>query len=360
MVRYRSMSTQLALALVVAAPFSLISPGAVAGENQYPTITGELLIEIENDWTYRSDDPAAEINDLYPTVVLGTSVGLNEHFSLNFEATMEPVEDPTGDRAFEDLGGYLNIITANYDGETFSAFAGKFTPNFGIAWEIAPGIFGTNLNEDYELAEMIGFGGGFNFEAAGVHRISASTFFQDTTFLSNSVGTKRGPVRLSDGGPANTEDFSSFAVALDGEFQRLAGFRYHTAFSSLGEGEGSDARQLGYAIGAEYAFNIGDDLTISPMTEFVYFDNYGGTDGDTAKYITAGIALNFQNWVASTTYQRRDTKLAGLSSDDHVVDFTIGYDFDMGLGVAAAWRGAEEDGVQSEGLGLLLSYAVDF
>ena len=182
-----------------------------AEESSYPVISGELSIEIEDDWTYRSDDPDAEFNDLYPTVILGTNVAFTETISLNFEATMEPVEDPTGDRAFQDLGGYLNIATINYDGEVISAYAGKFTPNFGIAWDIAPGIFGTNLNEDYELAEMIGVGGGFHFEAAGEHTLTASTFFQDTTFLSNSVGNKRGPVRLSDGGPGNTEDFSSFA-----------------------------------------------------------------------------------------------------------------------------------------------------
>jgi hypothetical protein len=360
MLEYHWMSAGRLFAFSAVVPLSLFAYSASAEEESFPRITGELSIEIENDWTYQSDDPDSEINDLYPTVVLGTNVAFNEVFSLNFEATFEPVEDATSDRAFEDLGGYLNIITANYDGETFSAYAGKFTPNFGIAWEIAPGIFGTNLNEDYELAEMIGLGGGFNFDAAGTHTVSASTFFQDTSFLSNSVGTKRGRVQLSDGGPANTEDLSSFVVALDGEFQHIAGFRYHVGFSSLAAGVGSNDRQLGYAIGGEYAFNIGDNLTLSPMAEYVYFDNYGGTSNDTAKYFTGGLALNYENWVASTTYQLRDTEISGVTMDDYVFDFTVGYVFDMGLGVAAAWRGAEESNVDSEGLGLLLSYAIEF
>jgi hypothetical protein len=360
MLKYHWMSAGRLLAFTAAVPLSLFTFSASAEEKSFPRIAGELSVEIENDWTYQSDDPNAEINDLYPTVVLGTNVAFSEVFSLNFEATLEPVEDATSNRAFEDLGGYLNIITANYDGETISAFAGKFTPNFGIAWDIAPGIFGTNLNEDYELAEMIGLGGGFHFDAAGTHTISASTFFQDTTFLSNSVGTKRGPVQLSDGGPANTEDLSSFAVALDGEFQHIVGFRYHVGYSSLAAGVGSNDRQFGYAIGGEYAFNIGDDLTLSPMAEYVYFDNYGGANNDTAKYFTGGLALNYENWVASTTYQLRDTEVSGVTTDDYVVDVTVGYVFDMGLGVAAAWRGAEESNVDSEGLGLLLSYAIEF
>ena len=96
------------------------------------------------------------------------------------------------------------------------------------------------------------------------------------------------------------------------------------------------------------------------MAEFVYFDNYGGIDNDTAKYLTTGVAVNYANWVASTTYQRRDTKAAGVSTDDYVLDVTLGYLFDMGLGVAAAWRDAEEGGVDSEGLGFLVSYAIEF
>lgn len=331
-----------------------------AEEQSYPKISGELSIEVENDWTYSSDDSSAEINDLYPTVVLGTTVEFSQNFSLNFEATLEPVDDATKDRAFEDLGGFLNIATANYDTERFSVYGGKFTPNFGIAWDLAPGLYGIDLNEDYELVEMVGFGGGINFVAAGTHTFSASTFFQDTSVLSKSIGTQRGPVRKSDGGPANTEDFSSFAAALDGEFEKIAGFRYHTGFSSLGAGEDGDDRQLGYVIGLEYAFDLGENIAISPLAEYAYFDNAGGVKDDTAKYFTAGVALNYENWVASTTYQRRDTETAGVDIDDEVIDLTVGYVFDMGLGAAAAWRVAEEEDIDSKGLGLLLSYAIDF
>lgn len=333
---------------------------ALAEEQSYPRISGELSTEIQNDWTYSSDNPSAEINDLYPTVILGTIVELTQGFSFNLEVTLEPVEEATEDRAFKDLGGFLNIATALYETKLFSVYGGKFTPNFGIAWDLAPGIYGVDFNEDYELVEMIGFGGGINFIAAGTHTISASTFFQDTSVLSKSVGTQRGPKRKSDGGPANTEDLSSFTLAIDGEFEKVAGFRYHAGFSSLAAGEDGDSRQMGYVVGVEYAFDIGENIAIAPLAEYAYFDSAGGIKDDTAKYFTAGIAMNYKNWVASTTYQRRETKLTSANTDDFVIDFTMGYVFDMGLGVAAAWRVAEEEDISSKGLGLLVSYAINF
>ncbi|TNE34930.1 MAG: hypothetical protein EP348_09980 [Alphaproteobacteria bacterium] len=347
-------------AIIMASVASMISLPALAEEESYPKLSGELSIEVQNDWTYQSDDPAAEINDLYPTLTLGNRLEFNENFSLNSEATFEPVKDPTGDRAFEDLGGYLNILTANFAKDNYEVYAGKFTPNFGLAWDVAPGLYGTDLNEDYEFAEMIGVGGSVGFHAAGEHTISASTFFQDTTFLSNSVGTQRGVLHRSDGGPANTESLSSYAVALDGGFDGVAGFNYHAGFSSLAEGEDGNKHQLGYVVSAEYAFQVNDQVTITPFAEYAYFDNAGGIDGDSAKYLTVATSVNYMNWVASTTYQRRDTETGGVDTDDHVWDLTLGYDFDCGLGVAAAWRLAEEGGVDSKGLGMLVSYAIEF
>jgi len=343
-----------------ALPLLALSQTAAAEGESYPKISGELAIELENDWTFDSDDDAAELNDLYPTLTLGTAIEFTPELSVNLEATLEPVEDATDDRAFEDLGAYVNILTVNYDTDMFGVYAGKFTPNFGIAWDAAPGIFGADLNEDLELAEMLGLGGYVNFNATGTHTISTSVFFQDTTFLSDSLGKSRGPLDEDDGGPANTESLSSFAVALDGGFEAVEGFRYHLGFTSLAEGDDGNENQYGYVAGAEYEIAVNDAVTLTPLVEFAHLENAGGVDGDETQYATAGISLGYDNWTISTTYQDRSTETGGTDVDDYVYDFTVGYAFDFGLEVAAAYRAAEEDNVDSQGLGVLVGYTIEF
>jgi len=342
-----------------ALPLLALSHTATAADT-YPKISGELAIELENDWTFDSDDDAAELNDLYPTLTLGTSVEFTSELSVNLEATLEPVKDATDDRAFEDLGAYINILTVNYDTDLFGVYAGKFTPNFGLAWDAAPGVFGTDINEDLELAEMIGLGGHVNFSAAGTHTVSSSVFFKDTTFLSDSLGKSRGPLDEDDGGPANTESLSSFAVALNGEFEAIEGFRYHLGFSSLADGDDGNENQLGYVVGAEYEFAVTEEVTLTPVVEFAHLENAGGVDGDDAQYATAGIALGYDAWTISTTYQDRNTETGGTDVDDYVYDFTVGYAFDFGLEVAAAYRAAEEDNMNSQGLGVMVGYTIEF
>lgn len=348
----------MALTLV---PIIGLSFSAQASEEiSYPSISGELSLELENDWTHTSDDEEGEITDLYPTVTLGLAAAFTKELSINMEATLEPIEDATDDRAFEDLGGYLNVLTVNYDTDLFSVYAGKFTPNFGIAWDAVPSLYGSDLNGDYEYAEMMGLGGSLNFEAAGAHTISASSFFADTTFLSDSVGDDRGNVDKDDGGLANTEDFSSFAAALDGGFSSLEGFRYHLGFTALSEGDDGEEHQYGYAAAAEYSFNVSENITATPLVEYVYLDNFEGVESDNAQFITAAFTLGYGNWEASAAYQHRDTETGGSDQNDYVADLTIGYSFENGIGIAGGWRQAEEEDIDSSGLGVLLSYAIEF
>jgi len=346
--------------VLLTVPFLAMGAIAEAEETSYPRISGTLELELEDDWVYKSEDKDQEVNDLYPTVTLGAQVAFTESISINFEGTAEPVRDAEENRAFEDQGYYVSVLTANYDTDRFSVYGGKFTPNFGIAWDATPGLFGTDINEDYELAEMLGFGGSVNFEAAGEHTVSASVFSLDTSFLSDSFGTSRGPLLKSDGGAANTEDLSSYTLALDGDFAAVDGFSYHVGFSSLSDGVDGDKNQLGYVIGGQYEFPLSESVTLIPLAEIAYFDNAGAVNGDTATYVTTGVGLTYDQWFGSATYQRRDTEIGGTDNDDYIAAFSVGYAFDIGIEVMAGWGIAEEESIQRETIGVTAYYAIDF
>jgi len=333
---------------------------AYADDGSYPKLSGEISLELENDWTHHSDDEDAELNDLYPTIDVAATLAFTPEFSANLEATLESLEDTEDDRAFDDLGAYIGVLTVNYDTDDFSVYAGKFGANFGIAWDATPGLGWGNLSDDYEIAEVLGFGGGVNFNLGGQHTVSGSVFFADTTFLSDSVGESRGPLDKSDGGPANTESLESFALALDGGFDAAEGFRYHVGFASLAEGDDGNENQLGYAIGAEYEIALNEDFTLTPIAEIAYLDNAGGINGDNTLYSTIGATLGYGSWSFTSSYQRRDMESGGTDTNDYFADATVGYEFDFGLFVAAGYRFAEEDGVDSRVLGVLANYTFEF
>ena len=207
--------------------FSLIAASAAqaqegAGVFWPPKVEGELVIEVENDNTVESDDDTAEFNNLNSTTELGLNAYFAEPLFVNVHFTLEQTQDPKPDTTctFCRHGVFVEGLSLNWEEERWSVIGGKFGPNFAIAWDAAPGIYGTGFGEDdIELAERIGLGGGVTLladDTAGTHTLSASVFFADTTALSESFGTNRGLTETDDGGPSNTESLESFAVALDG------------------------------------------------------------------------------------------------------------------------------------------------
>ncbi|MFQ5466945.1 MAG: hypothetical protein ACE5DS_02310, partial [Kiloniellaceae bacterium] len=206
-----------ALAVSLVAVLSFGAPRADAE----PRVTGEVVFEVQNDWTYDSEDPNNELNDLFTTTEPDINFYATDGIYLNAHLTLEPVLDPEprDDRFFEDHGLFVEALSLNLERGRFHVFGGKFGPNFSIAFDAAPGIYGTDISEDdIEISEQLGVGGDvlFGSERVGTHALSASVFFADTTALSESAFENRGRVNVRDGGPSNTGDLSSFAVGLDG------------------------------------------------------------------------------------------------------------------------------------------------
>lgn len=360
------MQAALFLAVAMLMPLAINPQSARADDGKsYPRVEASISIEVQNDATYKSQDEDAELNDLFTTTEPEVTFHFNRQLSLLIHGVLEPVRDPApgDDRVFEDHGFYLEEIKLEYDADWIFGFGGKFAPNFGLAWDTAPGVYGTDFAEDYEFAENIGFGGGFAYssDAVGTHGVSASTFFQDYSILSDSAITSRGHTRVSDGGVGNTGDFSSFAVSIDGAEMPIApGFAYHAAFIQRGNGKGDAEDEKGLVFSGSYAVDL-QGVTVTPLVEYAHFFDADGVKDQERGFLTTALQLEWRNWNLALSRTSRDTNRPNAGNiDDILYQVSAGYSFDLGLTADVGWKIAEEEGVEAQTIGFLLTYARDF
>ncbi len=336
--------------------------------NNFPAISGEAVFEIQFEEGIDSDDPNNERSNLFGRTEVAPTLQLSEHFFIDGVAVLEPVQDggPGDDRFFDDEGVFIEEIKLNYENGPWAAFAGKFNPGFGIAWDFGRGIWSEDFAEDYEITEKIGFGGAYSFggEISGSHTITGSTFFADTSFLSHSAGTGRGTFEKADGGASNTEDFSSFVLSLDGtDIGGIENLSYHLGFRHLAEGDANTSGddEQGFAANVHYTLPISDTLQSDVLIELVSIDNVDGGLDD-ANYYTASIVNTIDdNWNVTIGYTKRTMDInAGADIRDHLLQLSGGYDFGNGLTLEAGWKNTEEAGVDTDVLGGLMRYTREF
>ena len=354
-------------ATMVICSFLFLPLPAFAGEFS-PRLNGLVLVEVQNDWAHHSDDPDAEVNTLFTTIEPYLILSFNDRLALEAGFVLEPVQDPdTGDDTeFENEGLYVQELKFTYTGDNFGLFAGKYNPTFGMAWDLAPGIYGADFAEDYELTERIGFGGSYMFgsEQAGEYTLTGNAFFADTSILSEATITKRGRTHESDGGVSNTEDLSSFSVTLDSEeLAGIEGLNANAGYYNQSEGDadvGLD-NETGYAVGANYTFPLSDNVEASVLGEWAGIRNSAGGSDD-VNYLTTSLSLTVNDhWNFSASYTNRQTDVFGGSDvNDHLYQVSAGYMFDNGLSVDVGYRGSEESNVDTQMMGALVSYTYEF
>ncbi len=356
----------LCAAAFLAPEFSIAEDNGGDTENvSYPYVEGELTFELSDDLVFSSTDPANELNDFYLNGELAMMVALTSYFSINAGLTFEPVKNPrpSTDRFFGDQGLYVEVLNAQVDIGNASIVAGKFGPGFGTAWDNTPGVYGVDFAEDYELAEMIGFGGSYAFQNmyAGTIVVGANIFFADTTFLSDSLFTRRGPTRRSDGGAANTERFDNFSVSVDGsEIPGLQGFSWHLAYRHLSPGIGNVRAENGYVAGLAREMDLGNGVTLGLTGEVAYLAN-AGASADDSLYLTSGMSLGHGPWHAELagTLRRMDMS-AGGAVNDYLVQASGGYEFDNGIDLSLGYAHTSEGGARGHKIGFRLTKSFEF
>lgn len=355
----RTLHTSLAAIIISAAAPAFAEPLS-------KRISGEIAFELQDDWNYYSDDRGNLNNQLSPTIEPSVTVTLAPGWSVSTVVVMEPVGDPEKfeNRAFEDIGLYVEELFAEYAGDRLGAKAGKLNPGFGIAWDMAPGLYGTDLAEDYETSERIGFVGSWMVGEGrfGSHTVSAATFFADTSIFSESALRGRGDNRKRDGGVSNTESFESFVVALNGEGLPLPGKPgYHLSFMKQEAGTGDTADENAVAAGVFASFDLGGALSFDPLIEAVQQSNQGGVSGQDRFYLTVGGAFSWSGWnvAASVTERYTDNPAAANNTDTHF-QVSAGYSFDFGLSIDVGWKVSEDAGAETRTLGALAAYTLEF
>lgn len=348
--------------------WGLAGAGTAFANDLYPKFSLEVPVEIQSDTTFDSDDEDAEITDTFATIEPTAVFSFNELFSVQLGLIFEPVDggadpEPGDDIFFENHGLYVDTLFAQVANERLFALAGKYAPTFGIAWDISPGVFGTDFAEDYEFAEQIGVAAGVTFggEAVGDHTLTLNSFFADTSGLSGSVFEDRPQLDEDDGGPANTEDLCSFSATLIGEsVPFLGGLGYALSAQSLENETSGGEDQTGFAIALFGGFDLTESLSVEPVVEYATLDGFGGDDVD-AEYITAGLAFLMGSWNLSLAYTDRTLDEAGGSEfDDTLLAVSAGYEFANGLTFDLGLKQEDAEDVESSVFGALLTYTLGY
>ncbi|NJM35576.1 MAG: hypothetical protein HC850_13735, partial [Rhodomicrobium sp.] len=336
----------------------------------YPYLKGEVSIEFQYDNVFDADNPDSEISDAYNTTEVAVGAYFNRHFSLQSTLVFEPVLDPGPgeDRFFSDHGLYAEELYAKFDFSPFSLKLGKFNPAFGKAWDVTPGVYGTDLAEDYELTERVGLAVEVAKDktVAGDVTMTASAFFADTSELSDSVFTERGKISLADGGLSNTEELDSFALAIEGkDIPGLAGLSYNFGYVHQSGGVFDIDDQNGFVAGLQLDKTY-NGVALTWIGEVAYFDYAGDffEDGDfveTLWYYTLGAQAKIDKYNIAIAYTGRNSEqLSGIEHEDYQFQISAGMDLPDGWTVDIGYRLLEEQDEESHTVGVLFAKTIEF
>ncbi len=343
---------------------------------------GHLDARILFDHVYKAAEADEEINEVYTHSHFEVGYGFGNGISINSNIQLEG--EPAGhdhggggnapdgsNRYFEDTPLFVRSLTANYDSEYFGGYVGKFDPVLGFGEHDLPGIYGYQIVDDYIVREKIGIGGYGKLHAGnyGTHRLDVSTFFADTTFLSNSILYERGRTRKSDGGVSNTEDFSSVAVALSGsDFYSLSsnipeGLSYRLGYARQAAGEGDDTAENRYSIGGQYRHIFNADWSGRVLAEIVHINHLNGEEPHDRTYNTAGAELSYGPWTFGSTYtfvNNSNPVEPDEAQNGRIFQASLAYTFDIGISVGAGYKYQLEEGEKNHRIGAMLGYSAEF
>jgi len=343
---------------------------------------GHLDLKIQYDHIYNAGESDEEIDETYSHSHLELGYGFGNGISVNTNLQLEG--EPAGhdhggggaaldgsNRYFKDEPLLARTLTVNFDGDNFGLYAGKFDPVISFDEHVLPGIYGYQVIDEYTVREKIGIGGYGKLTAGdlGTHRLDVSTFFADTTVLSNSILYERGDTDKEDGGVSNTEDFSSIAISLAGsDFYSLSsdipeGLSYRVGYSYQAAGEGDEEDETRYSLSGQYEHIFTSALKSRVVGEIVHIEHLGGERPHDRTYATTGAELSYKNWELGSTYTyiyNDNPEDADEALDGELFQVSLSYHFDNGFYAGAGYRYKDEEGEGNKRVGMLVGYSHSF
>lgn len=343
----------------------------------YPYLKGDLEIELQSDNTFRADEKDEEVSESESEVTLSVGLFFNENFSINSTLVLEPVKEVEGeDSHFENNGIYAEELYGKFSLGRFALFGGKFNVNYGKAWDLAPGIYGTDFAEDgYEITERIGFGATAEKNAGGLGEITvtAAIFKSDISSLSNSFVNNRGQLDVDDGGFGNTDNLENFSFAIDGsKIPALPGVSYHVGYIHQGKGRIGDLEaddfarlddQNGFVFGL-YGEREYNNVKFEFIGEFAYFDNYIIEEEEAVEniyFLTLGGKVGVNKFNVAVSYTYRPYELVdGDEFEDHLATISAGYEVRDDLLLEVGYRYQTNEEQDAHTVGVKLTKEIEF
>jgi hypothetical protein len=328
------------------------APAVHAQEGETANVSQQGVIELTLDHAESGEDV------LVATINYGLAVRLSEGWTLQMDAVLEPVVDPVGDEAFEGEDAFIETLSLQYAGESFTVYGGKINPVFGSAADVAPGLYGVEAGEAYQITEAIGIGGDISLTSLlnldGEHVLSAALFAADRTFLSGSLGGLREELDLAAGGLANTKEFKSVAVSLDGVLAN--GIGYSLGHRQLATDTPGEVDETATVLGVSYGWPEDSGVDLSLMAEVVASRNADGVDGANRDFYTAGGTLGLGDWFVNAIASGWHENAAAGDLDVGKLEVSVGHALAEALVLEVGVQDVREAGTSSTVIGARLAW----
>lgn len=307
-----------------------------AGDVHGPWVTMTWQPQLQYSW--QSDGTPK--NNLDPTVSWQAYTWFTPELTMNVNLALNQVnQGPTDDDwAAYGMGAQAGDVWLQWSDQRTGIIGGRFTAPFGLAPLLLPGVFDTNLVNNYNFGGLMGGLGTLSTgdEGLGIHALNASFFGIDTTFMANNVFVATPQAT----GPGTGGGVDSWSIGYSAENVPLIfpTLQWNLSYIQFGDGRGAPENQKGFNAGAYWQYVINNDGTdtldaqywsVGPLVEYVRFWNADGLADSDSEYFTVGIISNYGNWQTDFTWGYQELSGSGQASPGRTQLFTanLGYNF---------------------------------